>query len=61
MKIQSSQDHVLNRRLGLRGLDGIDLAVRQTHQSITSVLLELGRDLVGRLDHLIFNGESADD
>jgi hypothetical protein len=52
--------HTLNRRTDRRRLDCVDRAPSQAEKTITSALDELSGDLVGDLDSLILNCETAD-
>jgi hypothetical protein len=53
-------DHVLNGSLGRCGLDGVDRAPCQAQKTITGALHKLVRDLVGDLNSLVLDGETAD-
>lgn len=53
-------DHVLDGSLDRRRLDGVDRAPSQAQKTIASALHELIRDLVGDLNSLVLDGETAD-
>jgi len=53
-------DHALDGSLDWCRLDGVDRAPGQAQKTITSVLDELIRDLVGNLNSLVLDGKTAD-
>ena len=52
-------DHVFNRSFDRGRLDGVDGAPGQTQKAIAGALHELIRDLVGDLNSLVLDGETA--
>ena len=54
------RDHVLDRGLDRLGSDGVDGTPSETEKAIGRVLLELGGEVVGKLDGLVFYGNASD-
>ena len=52
-------DHVLNRSLHRGGGDRIDGSPGEAEESVTAVLLELGREGLGQLDSLVLDDETT--
>lgn len=52
-------DHVLNGSLHWDGSDRVDGSPGEAQESVTAVLLELGREGVGQLDGLVLDDETA--